>query len=107
VAGDIDISGSQGVLVALARSRPDGTLDPTFSGDGKVNAQFPGAAHYNVRAVALQSDGRMVVGGTVVMANGDSAFGLMRFTTDGALDTTFGTQRGVETTTAIQQFNPA
>jgi uncharacterized delta-60 repeat protein len=108
VAGDIDIGGSQGVLVALARYRPDGTLDPTFSGDGKVNAQFPGAAHYTVSAVALQSDGRIVVGGTVVMANGDSAFGLMRFTADGALDTTFGsTQRGVETTTSPQQFNTA
>ena len=30
VAGDIDIGGSQGELVAVARYRPDGTLDPTF-----------------------------------------------------------------------------
>ena len=29
VAGDIDISGSQGELVAVARYRPDGTLDPS------------------------------------------------------------------------------
>ena len=107
VAGDIDISGSQGELVAVARYRPDGTLDPTFSGDGKVNAKFPGAEHYTVSAVALQSDGRIVVGGTVVRANGDSAFGLMRFTTDGAVDPTFGTQNGVETTTSLQQFNTA
>ena len=107
VAGDIDISGSQGELVAVARYRPDGTLDPTFSGDGKVNAKFPGAAHYTVSAVARQSDGRIVVGGTVVKANGDSAFGLMRFTTDGAVDPTFGTQNGVETTTSLQQFNTA
>ena len=108
VAGDIDISGSQGELVAVARYRPDGTLDPTFSGDGKVNARFPGAEHYTVSAVALQSDGRIVVGGTVVRANGDSAFGLMRFTTDGAVDSTFGTQNGgVETTTSLQQFNTA
>ena len=107
VAGDIDISGSQGELVAVARYRPDGTLDPTFSGDGKVNAKFPGAEHYTVSAVARQSDGRIVVGGTVVKANGDSAFGLMRFTTDGAVDPTFGTQNGVETTTSLQQFNTA
>jgi uncharacterized delta-60 repeat protein len=107
VAGDIDISGSQGELVAVARYRPDGTLDPTFSGDGKVNAKFPGAEHYTVSAVALQSDGRIVVGGTVVKANGDSAFGLMRFTTGGAVDPTFGTQNGVETTTSLQQFNTA
>ena len=107
VAGDIDISGSQGELVAVARYRPDGTLDPTFSGDGKVNAKFPGAEHYTVSAVARQSDGRIVVGGTVVKANGDSAFGLMRFTADGAVDPTFGTQNGVETTTSLQQFNTA
>ena len=50
---------------------------------------------------------RIVVGGTVVRANGDSAFGLMRFTTDGAIDPTFGTQNGVETTTSLQQFNTA
>jgi uncharacterized delta-60 repeat protein len=108
VAGDIAISGSQGELVAVARYRSDGTLDPTFSGDGKVNAKFPDATRYLVSAVALQSDGRIVVGGTVVKANGDSAFGLMRFTADGALDPTFGTQRdGVETTTSLQQFNTA
>ena len=107
VAGDIDISGSQGELVAVARYRPDGTLDPAFSGDGKVNARFPGAEHYTVSAVALQSDGRIVVGGTVVRANGDSAFGLMRFTSDGAVDSAFGTQNGVETTTSLQQFNTA
>jgi uncharacterized delta-60 repeat protein len=107
VAGDIAISGSQGELVAVARYRPDGTLDPTFSGDGKVNAKFPGAVHYIVSAVARQSDGRIVVGGTVVKANGDSAFGLMRFTADGAVDPTFGTQNGVETTTSVQQFNTA
>ena len=106
-AGDIDIGGSQDELVAVARYRPDGTLDPTFSGDGKVNAKFPGAEHYTVSAVARQSDGRIVVGGTVVKANGDSAFGLMRFTADGAVDPTFGTQNGVETTTSIQQFNTA
>jgi uncharacterized delta-60 repeat protein len=107
VAGDIDISGSQGELVAVARYRPDGTLDSTFSGDGKVNARFPGAEHFTVSAVALQSDGRIVVGGTVLEADGDSAFGVMRFTAGGALDTTFGSLRGAETTTSPQQFNTA
>ena len=107
VAGDIDIGGSQGELVAVSRHRPDGTLDTTFSGDGKLNAKFPDSEHFTVSAVALQSDGRIIVGGTVVKANGDSAFGLMRFTTAGALDTTYGTLRGAETTTSLQQFNTA
>ena len=72
-----------------------------------MNAKFPDAEHFTVSAVALQSDGRIVVGGTVVRANGDTAFGLMRFTTSGALDTTYGSLQGVEVTDAIQQFNTA
>lgn len=107
-AGDIDIGGSQGELVAVARYRADGSLDTTFSGDGKVNAKFPNADHFTVSAVALQSDGRIIVGGTVANTGGDSAFGLMRFTATGAVDTTYGTLRnGVETTTSLQQFNTA
>ena len=106
-AGDVDIGGSQGELVALARYNPDGTLDSSFSGDGKVNAKFPNVEHFTVSAVVVQSDGRIVVGGTVVRSNGDSAFGLMRFTTSGALDTTYGSLSGFEVTDAIQQFNEA
>lgn len=107
VAGDIDIGGSQGELVAVARYRADGSLDTTFSADGKAIAKFPDAEHFTVSAVALQSDGRIVVGGTVAKLNGDSAFGLMRFTTAGAVDTTYGSLRGFETTTSLQQFNTA
>lgn len=42
-------------------------------------------------AMAIQPDGRMVVGGYAVdLANGDKEFALVRYNYDGSLDTTFG-----------------
>jgi uncharacterized delta-60 repeat protein len=47
---------------ALARYNPDGSLDQSFGGDGKVSAEV--AHDVNVAfAVALQSDGRIVAAG--------------------------------------------
>jgi uncharacterized delta-60 repeat protein len=70
---------------ALARVRSNGTLDTTFSGDGKVitnfTAGFDGAA-----GVAIQDDGRIVAVGET----GDGVFALARYRSDGSLDTTFG-----------------
>jgi uncharacterized delta-60 repeat protein len=66
---------------ALARYRPDGTLDPTFSGDGKRTTNF---ADDTAHDIALQSDGKIVVGGS---ASGDIA--VVRYDEDGSLDSSF------------------
>ena len=71
---------------ALARYNPDGTLDTSFDGDGKVTTDF-GGGHDEARAVALQADGRIVAGGYAIVEGGKSA--LARYNPDGALDTTF------------------
>jgi len=63
----------------LARYNADGTLDPTFGTGGMLTAALLGP-------VALQTDGKLVVGG-----NMDGGLGLARYTSSGALDTTFGT----------------
>ena len=47
---------------ALARYLPNGTLDPTFSGDGKVTTDFV-SDYDEARALALQPDGKIVVAG--------------------------------------------
>lgn len=76
---------------AVARVMPDGTPDPSFDGDGRAEASF-GTRVAGGNAVALQSDGKIVVGGRL----DDEApqfsydFALVRFTADGALDPTFG-----------------
>jgi uncharacterized delta-60 repeat protein len=67
-----------------------GELDTSFGGDGKVTTSFTDVAYAN--AVAIQSDGK------VVAAGGTGAeFALARYDTDGALDTTFGTDGKVTT----------
>ena len=60
-----------------------GSLDFTFDGDGKVTTQI-GVSNANGLAVALQTDGKMVVVGA---SGGD--FTILRYNTDGSLDLSF------------------
>lgn len=53
--------GGSSADLALARYRPDGTLDSTFGIDGKVTTDLGGIDI--VKAMALQSDGKIVVAG--------------------------------------------
>ena len=64
-----------------------GTLDPTFGTGGIFSTNFTqtGAAD---NAIAIQSDGKIIVGGLVPNSNGDAA--LIRLNTNGTLDTSFG-----------------
>jgi uncharacterized delta-60 repeat protein len=61
-----------------------GMLDPTFGTGGKVLTDF-GFANDIANAVALQPDGKLVVGG---WAGND--FSLARYNPDGSLDPSFG-----------------
>lgn len=76
---------------ALARLNPDGSLDTTFSGDGKHTSNF--GANDFAASMAIQSDGRIVVSGST--CDPDLFFGegcdvaVARYTTGGALDTGF------------------
>ncbi|MBK8465040.1 MAG: InlB B-repeat-containing protein [Chloracidobacterium sp.] len=66
-----------------ARYHPDGAIDTTFSGDGKVTTDIDSS--FDVAySVAIQPDGKIVAAGT----SGDS-FAVVRYNTDGSLDTTF------------------
>jgi len=82
---------------ALVRYNTNGTLDTTFDTDGKVTTAIGGSYDY-ANAIAIQSDGKIVVAGSYY--NGaDDDFALVRYNTDGTLDTTFDTDGKV--TTAI------
>ena len=72
------------LTIANPAAAPPGDLDPTFDGDGKVTTNFAGGD--TARAVALQSDGKIVTAGGVSNAND---FAVARYNTDGSLDTTF------------------
>jgi uncharacterized delta-60 repeat protein len=89
VVAGLTISGS--AFFSLARYNTDGTLDTTFGPamTGKVVSAVPGGAN----AVAIQSDGKIVAGGS------ESDFTVARFNGDGTLDTAgFGSPNGFVTT---------
>src|SRR5690606_32731610 len=66
-----------------------GALDTTFNGVGYVTTDLVGYDD-EVHALVIQSDGKIVVGGSAGKnGSGASGFGLTRYTTGGALDTTY------------------
>ncbi len=92
VAGYASIGSSNDF--ALARYNADGTLDTTFSGDGKVTTDFGGYDHG--LSVVMQSDGKIIVAGFASSGN-IYDFALARYNTDGSLDTTFSDDGKVTT----------
>ncbi len=83
--------------VVVARYNTDGSLDPTFSHDGKVitsvrYSQNPSFVAEDLGvAVALQGDGRIVVAGlSRAGPGGGNDFLVLRYNTDGRLDVNFG-----------------
>jgi uncharacterized delta-60 repeat protein len=83
----IVVAGGADDHMALARYQPDGTLDRSFNGDGKVLTDFRSTAQETAYAIAIDRSGRIVVGGSAGTDGG--YFALARYTPDGSLDTSF------------------
>jgi uncharacterized delta-60 repeat protein len=74
--------------VALARYSPAGKLDKTFSGDGKVITQIgEGSDDW---AAGLARQGTKIVVGAFTDDGDVEHFGILRYLTNGSLDSTFG-----------------
>jgi uncharacterized delta-60 repeat protein len=71
---------------AVVRYNSDGSLDRNFDGDGKVTTAVGSGDDY-ANAIALQLDGKVVVAGDAMMSNKD--LGVVRYNSDGSLDTSF------------------
>ena len=85
--GKIIAAGGASKRFVLLRYNEDGTLDPSFSGDGKKFTSFtPGADA--ATGVAIQGDGKIVAVGVAGRRNG--RFAVARYNTDGSLDPNFG-----------------
>jgi uncharacterized delta-60 repeat protein len=88
---------------ALARYNTNGKLDKTFGISGQA------ACVNSAAAIAIQSDGKIVIAGAIpnklmtltsggiTEADNQVGFGLVRYNSDGSLDTSFGTGGGVDT----------
>src|SRR5262249_9806424 len=73
---------------AVVRYNSNGTLDASFGTGGKATAEVGGRFAF-ATAAALQGDGKIVVAGSTV--NGVfNDFAVVRFNSNGTLDTSFG-----------------
>lgn len=72
---------------SLARYNPNGSLDTSFSGDGKIVTNF-GPKDDEIYSVVLQEDGKIVAAGTTDNGN-NLNFAIVRYNIDGSLDETF------------------
>lgn len=72
-----------------------GDLDPTFGGDGKVTTDILTNSDERITSLALQADGKIVAAGLTFGLTVD--FALVRYNTDGTLDSTFGASGRVTT----------
>lgn len=90
VAGTIEpLSGQQ---CAVARYTGTGAPDPTFGTGGHLLVDFHGAGS-SCMDVAIDASGRIVLAGEAVLGSGvllTGDFGVARFTSSGAPDSTFG-----------------
>ncbi|MBN2015298.1 hypothetical protein JW766_00505 [Candidatus Dojkabacteria bacterium] len=71
------------------RFNTDGTLDTTFSGDGIVT--FYDGYMEEAHALDIQSDGKIVVTGSVIRNDDITYMIVLRYNTNGTLDTSFAT----------------
>jgi uncharacterized delta-60 repeat protein len=88
--------------IALARYNLNGTLDTNFAGTGTVLTAISNTSYYpETNAVAVQSDGKIVVAGLTKGPGPYPAF-LARYNANGALDTSFGSGGLVLTQFSVQ-----
>ena len=94
VVGEARANNVNGTDFALVRFNPDGSLDESFGSGGKVISPFIDNSIDTAVSVALQTDGKIVVGG-----RSNALFAVARYHSNGSLDLSFGING--KTTTAL------
>jgi uncharacterized delta-60 repeat protein len=83
--GKILVGGNASGGAALARYNPNGSLDASFDGDGKLTVN----GVFNFTTVAVQSDGKILAGGYGSEQGISNDFALFRYNSNGSPDPTF------------------
>jgi len=73
--------------ISVARYNVDGSLDQTFSGDGKTTTNL--GAREQGQDIAVQADGKIVVTGQRCNSSWVCDLAVIRYNSNGALDTSF------------------
>ncbi|MBD0257951.1 MAG: hypothetical protein ICV83_19735, partial [Cytophagales bacterium] len=87
VGGTFNIIGER-AQNRLARMLPDGTLDAAFN-TGSGAGQAISTQDADIRAVAVQADGKILAGGNFTRFNGQTTTGLVRLNADGSISDVF------------------
>ena len=88
-AGIVRFVGSESDIV-LMRYLTNGEADPSFGAEGVVLTDFSGRSD-RASSLAIQPDGRLVVGGQSGGATAsDNDYAIVRYNVDGSLDASFG-----------------
>ena len=83
--------------IAIARYNSNGSLDASFGNNGKINIDFDNRGDYG-SSVALQPDGKIIVGGIFSLFPFTSGLTAIRLDTNGTFDISFGGGNGKATT---------
>jgi uncharacterized delta-60 repeat protein len=78
------------IMNCIARLNSDGSIDTTFNVGTSVNN--------NINSTAIQSDGKIIIGGNFTSYNGTSINRIARINSDGSLDNTFNVGAGTNNT---------
>jgi uncharacterized delta-60 repeat protein len=87
-AGDAFNTSTGNVDFALALYNSDGSLDTNFNGNGWLTTDL--SLNDIVNVLILQPDGKMILAGSVLDSKLSKDFALVRYNTDGSLDSSFG-----------------
>jgi uncharacterized delta-60 repeat protein len=74
---------------AIVRYNQNGSLDTSFGWGGRVMTEFFGGVDIAL-AIVVQQDGKLVVAGFATRVATGADFAMVRYNTNGSLDTTFG-----------------
>ena len=84
VAGTLKTRSSQDSTIVISRFKENGNLDSSFATNGRYFANYYG----NVRDIVMQTDGKIVIGGTSNIG-GYNHYLIARFNPNGTPDSTF------------------
>lgn len=102
----VDFVDGVGTGIGLVRYTSAGELDTTFGTNGITLTTFPSIA-FDPFGFAVQPNGDFLIGGVATNKSGLHGFGLTRYTPNGILDTTFGTNGLVATKVGTRSDAPS
>jgi uncharacterized delta-60 repeat protein len=99
ITGDFNTVSGVAVISCIVRLNTDGTLDTTFNAP-----VITGLGQFRIESLAMQSNGKIIIGGEFQRLDGVWRPGLARLNSDGSADTAFNTNPSLDTLGYVNDF---